>query len=291
MLATFFSSLSSSGAVQGITGIITLLASAAFYKYIIDFIEPWEEAIRTRNNKPDMRHLPMTTMRKLSFRGVLVSIVLLIGYGLFAEDMGGWVFLVALIILVSAFTTILTTWPRGDEYVHRGPGIVWRVPGWYSWTHISLKREIRLPIMENTSDATGLPGYVQLAYQWSRTRGDPVLQWLSYNEIENLEVTMDARVMSTAQSELMAVQNAAMMNPTELLAFANRVFAQCEHVFLAEYGTTLYYVSITVIGVTPQVAGSRIIAAALSGLPDGAVGRQEVIRATTVALDATQSQA
>lgn len=292
MLATFFSSLSSSGAVQGITGLVGLVASAALYKLFIDFIQPWEQGIRTRNNKPDMRHLPMGWARKSTLWASLLLLLALLGLGLFTEILSGWLFLAGLITLVTLLVLTLTSWPRGENWAHSEPGIVWKVPGWFNWTHISLKREIRTPVMENASDATGLPVYLQLAYQWSRTPDHPGAQWLSWNGIENLEATMDALVMSVAQAELKAVAGAAAMSPAQQAAFVERILVACVDEFSAHMGTMLHYVSVAVLGLPPQVAGSRIIAEALSALtPDEAAEQREVLRAAVVALDATQSSA
>ncbi|QQS21782.1 hypothetical protein IPM09_04675 [Candidatus Saccharibacteria bacterium] len=113
---------------------------------------------------------------------------------------------------------------------------------------------------------------------------------MSWNGIENLEATMDALVMSVAQAELKAVAGAAAMSPAQQAAFVERILVACVDEFSAHMGTILYYVSVAVLGLPPQVAGSRIIAEALSALtPDEAAEQREVLRAAVVALDATQS--
>lgn len=284
MIATLFQSIGGSSVTQGIAGVITLVLSLALYKGFVDFIQPWEEGIRTRNNKPDFRHASMGLVRRALLWVGCTAIVLQIVV-LFFVEADVWLMLGIFAALCFGITKLLTTWPRTDEWVHRGPGIAWRVPGWFNWTHISLKRSIRTPVMDSASDAAGAPVLIQLAYQWSRTKSDPAAQWQSWNDIENLELTMDALLMGVVQLELKHIFDAVKLDPAELLAFAERVFAACNSRFYTECGTTLHYVSVASLGPSPQVAGSSVIAAALSKLQvDEAAERLRVADAAAASL-------
>lgn len=282
--AGFLQSLSENPAVRGIGGVIGLIVSfVAIYKFFIEFVEPNEQAIRTRNNRPDYKHVPMSKTRRVAvFGGVAGVVILLVLAAVMSGDV--WYYLVGALVCLVLFTVGIVTWRRTDVMALTGPGIKGKVPGWFSWRRCVVAIETRGPELVNATDATGHIINIHLAYRWSRTRDDAPALWKSLNDIVNLETTMDYEITVAAQNALKHVERAAVLDEEGLKTFAEQVFDRCEEAFRDKFGTTLYSVAVATIGIPPQVAGSEVLATALaSDKTDGVRQAAELVAAATVA--------
>lgn len=278
--AGFFQSLSENPAVRGIGGVIGLIVSfVAIYKFFVEFVEPNEQAIRTRNNRPDYKHVPMSTTRRIMvFGGIITALVLVVLSTIMSS--GVWYYLGGAVFGIVAFATGIITWKRTTAMAMTGPGIKGKVPGWFSWRRGVVAIETRGPELVNATDATGHIINIHLAYRWSRTSDDAPALWKSLNDIVNLETTMDYEVTVAAQNALKHVERAAMLDEDGLHAFAEQVYQRCKQDFYNKFGTTLYSVAVATIGIPPQVAGSEVLADAL-GSSDGVRHAVEMVAAAT----------
>lgn len=283
MLASeFLSSFMESGVGKGIAASAGAIASVAtIYKFFIEFVEANEQAVRSRNNKPDYLHQPMTSWRKLAVFGPLVLIVAVSVIGMTTTLINGWIIFGLITASVVEPIVAIETWPRTDQVAWVGPGLKLKVPGYISYKRGDVAVLTRHVVLSGIKDGSHELVNVDVVYRTWRIRDNPERLWHSLARVVGLEEGRDEVVLVAAQEQVNKVSDARALTPEGVEALVQGIQRACEGTFRDDYGSEIEVVGIARHAEPEQVKGMRVVAEALQGAKGIDAARAAAIIAST----------
>ena len=250
MITDAFSSFMDKGVGQSLVKIVGIVVSlAAVYKFFIEFVESNEEAVRARNNRPDYLHVPVGKVRLsaylLAAGGVIAVIVMTLFF-----NVNGWL---ELGILAGALVVIVVTtktWPRTDQMALVGRGVKFKVPGWVSYKKGNMAVQPEAVGRNALRDASDDLVDIEINYEWSRVKGNPVLLWRSVVEITDLQGVLNNRIKASVQNHVMSTKGVATLSIEGKLGLEKSIREECAAKFY-ELGVELHSLRIGHLGIDP----------------------------------------
>lgn len=248
-----------SAPVRGVGTMLTILiALGAVYKFFIEFVEPNEEAIRTRNNKPDYRRMPIRPARRIAY--ILEAMMLILVFIVTRTiDVNGFAMLGVVAVVLVGVVITTATWPKSDEYALVGPGIKIKVPGWYNYKRGVVALDKRTTTQTGLTDQTHQLIDVEAAYTWHRARKDGPGLWRSLVGVDDLLLAIDTVISVSVQLQVATIDHADRLSRASMEELGEQILADCKATCYAELGVALVSVKIAKVGATPQGAIAEAI--------------------------------